>query len=48
MRKPSAKFWWLTQTMNQVLRLVILKTIFRKKKKRNKTTTAAAASLSRS
>jgi hypothetical protein len=33
-RKPSMKFWLLTPTLNQVLRLVILKTILRRKKKR--------------
>jgi len=33
MRKPSMKFWLLAPTLNQVLRLVILKTILRRKKK---------------
>jgi len=33
-RKPSVKFWLLTQTLNQVLKLAILKTILRKKKKK--------------
>jgi len=32
MRKLSVKFWLLTQTLNQVLRLAILKIILRKKK----------------
>jgi len=34
-RKPSVKFWLLTLTWYQVLRLVMLETILRKKKKRN-------------
>jgi len=34
-RKPSVKFWFLTPTRNQVLRLSMLKTNFRKKKRRN-------------
>jgi len=34
MRKPSVKFWLLTPTLNQVLRLAILKTILRRKKKK--------------
>jgi hypothetical protein len=33
-RKPSVKFWLLTPTLNQVLRLAILKTILRRKKRR--------------
>jgi hypothetical protein len=33
-RKPSMKFWLLTATVNQVLRLVILKIILRRKKKK--------------
>jgi len=40
MRKPSVKFWLLTQTLNQVLRLVILTILGRKKKKRRINTTA--------
>ena len=34
MRKPSVKFWLLTLTLNQVLRLAILKTIWRRRKKK--------------
>jgi len=33
-RKPSVKFWLLTPTLNQVLRLAILKTDLRRKNKR--------------
>ena len=33
-RKPSVKFWLLIPTLNQVLRPVILKTIWRRKKKK--------------
>jgi len=34
-RVPSVKFWLLTPTRNQMLRLAMLKVILRKKKKRN-------------
>ena len=34
-RKPSVKFWLLTPTLNQVLRLLILTILMKKKKKRN-------------
>ena len=35
-RKPSVKFWLLTLTQNQVLRLAMLKTILRRKNKKRK------------
>jgi hypothetical protein len=33
---PSVKFWLLTRTPNQVLRLVMMKTIKKKKKKKKR------------
>ena len=42
MRKPSVKFWLPTQTLNQVLRLAILKIILRNKKKKKKNTSSSS------
>jgi len=48
MRKPSVKFWLLTLTLNQILRLAILKTVGRGgRRRRGSTTTTIEASLSR-
>jgi hypothetical protein len=34
-REPSGKFWLLTPTLNQVLRLAVFKSILRRKEKSN-------------
>jgi hypothetical protein len=35
-RKPSVKFWMLTPTWNQVLRLAMLKTNLKRKRRRRR------------
>ena len=35
-RNPSVKFWLLTQTLNQVLRVAILKIILRRRRRRRR------------
>jgi hypothetical protein len=40
-KKPSVKFWLLTPTLNQVLRLVMLENILRKKKKKKRNSSSS-------
>jgi len=45
--KPSVKFWLLTPTQNQMLRLTMLNMILRRRRRRTMTTTTTTLSRSR-